>query len=71
MEEFSNETIGSMNSQVEQVSRLVEDLQQLSLADEGLLNIDWKIDNRPMRQDKEETFLENGAFYITKRKNLL
>ena len=40
MEELSNETIGSMNSQVEQVSRLVEDLQQLSLADEGLLNID-------------------------------
>ena len=33
--------------------------------------IDWKIDNRPMRQDKEETFLENGAFYITKRKNFL
>ena len=33
--------------------------------------IDWEIDNRPMRQDKEETFLENGAFYITKRKNLL
>ena len=33
--------------------------------------LDWEIDNRPMRQDKEETFLENGAFYITKRKNLL
>ena len=33
--------------------------------------IDWEINNRPMRQDKEETFLENGAFYITKRKNLL
>ena len=32
---------------------------------------EWEIDNRPMRQDKSETYIENGAFYITKRKNLL
>jgi len=32
---------------------------------------EWEIDNRPMRQDKPETYIENGAFYITKRKNLL
>lgn len=31
----------------------------------------WEIDNRPMRQDKPELYIENGAFYITKRKNLL
>lgn len=27
----------------------------------------WSIDNRPMRQDKPELFVENGAFYITTR----
>ena len=32
---------------------------------------EWEIGNRPMRQDKPETYIENGAFYITKRKNLL
>ena len=32
---------------------------------------EWEINNRPMRQDKPETYIENGAFYITKRKNLL
>jgi len=32
---------------------------------------EWEIDNRPMRQDKPETYIENGAFYITKRENLL
>ena len=32
---------------------------------------EWEIDSRPMRQDKPETYIENGAFYITKRKNLL
>jgi len=31
----------------------------------------WEINNRPMRQDKPKTYIENGAFYITKRKNLL
>ena len=31
----------------------------------------WEIHNRPMRQDKPELYIENGAFYITKRKNLL
>ena len=31
----------------------------------------WDIKNRPMRQDKPETYLENGAFYITKKKSLL
>ena len=32
---------------------------------------EWEIDNRPMRQDKPELYIENGAFYITKRENLL
>ncbi len=32
---------------------------------------EWEINNRPMRQDKPEMYVENGAFYITKRKNLL
>jgi len=31
----------------------------------------WDINDRPMRQDKEELFVENGAFYITTRKRLL
>ena len=31
----------------------------------------WDINNRPMRQDKEELYVENGMFYITKRENLL
>ncbi|MAF24440.1 acylneuraminate cytidylyltransferase [bacterium] len=31
----------------------------------------WNINNRPMRQDVDELYLENGAFYITKRNHLL
>lgn len=31
----------------------------------------WDINNRPMRQDKEELFVENGAFYITTKERLL
>jgi CMP-N,N'-diacetyllegionaminic acid synthase len=33
--------------------------------------INWDVNNRPMRQDVEETFVENGAFYITTKKQLL
>ena len=33
--------------------------------------IDWNVDERPRRQDMEETFVENGALYITTKKNLL
>jgi N-acylneuraminate cytidylyltransferase len=34
------------------------------------LNYDWR--NRPRRQDiKDETYLENGAFYISKVKNII
>ena len=29
--------------------------------------INWKTSNRPMRQEVEEQYVENGAFYITKR----
>jgi len=32
---------------------------------------DWNINNRPMRQDIEEKYIENGAFYITTREQLL
>ena len=32
---------------------------------------DWDIHNRPMRQDVPEKWVENGALYITMRKNLL
>jgi len=32
--------------------------------------IEWEIDNRPRRQDKETSYIENGMFYIT-RKNIL
>jgi len=31
----------------------------------------WSIHNRPMRQDVPETYIENGAFWITSRKQLL
>lgn len=31
----------------------------------------WGIDNRPMRQQMEEKYVENGAFYITKKSNLV
>jgi signal transduction histidine kinase len=40
MEKFSDRTLDSINSQIDQVSSLIDDLQQLSLADEGLLKID-------------------------------
>lgn len=33
--------------------------------------IKWDINNRPMRQEIEEEYVENGAFYITRKKNLL
>ena len=33
--------------------------------------IDWNINKRPRRQDKSELYVENGAFYITTKKNLL
>jgi len=31
----------------------------------------WDLNNRPMRQDKKEKWVENGAFYITTRNQLL
>ena len=33
--------------------------------------INWDIDNRPRRQDVDETYIENGAFYITTKSQLL
>tara|TARA_R100000995_G_C3424066_1_gene95345 strand:+ start:45 stop:683 length:639 start_codon:yes stop_codon:yes gene_type:complete len=33
--------------------------------------IDWDINSRPRRQDKNEWFKEAGMFYVTTRKNLL
>ena len=33
--------------------------------------IDWDINNRPMRQDKPESYVENGMFYVTTKKCLL
>ena len=33
--------------------------------------INWDISNRPMRQEIEEQYVENGAFYVTKRDCLL
>jgi|TARA_Y100000996_G_scaffold167598_1_gene130266 CMP-N-acetylneuraminic acid synthetase len=33
--------------------------------------IGWEINMRPMRQEKEYNFVENGAFYITTRDCLL
>ena len=31
----------------------------------------WDIKSRPRRQDQPELYVENGAFYITTRENLL
>ncbi len=31
----------------------------------------WDISNRPMRQEKDFCYVENGAFYITKKENLV
>ena len=33
--------------------------------------VNWDINNRPRRQDMEELFVENGAFYITTKNNIL
>ena len=35
------------------------------------LPIKWNTNERPRRQDMEESYVENGAFYITTKKNLL
>ena len=32
--------------------------------------IDWDINNRPRRQDMQDVYIENGAFYISKTKNV-
>jgi CMP-N,N'-diacetyllegionaminic acid synthase len=39
--------------------------------DENVRPVNWEINNRPMRQDVVENFVENGAFYITTRSRLL
>tara|TARA_R110001592_G_scaffold62966_4_gene192766 strand:+ start:151 stop:789 length:639 start_codon:yes stop_codon:yes gene_type:complete len=33
--------------------------------------INWDINNRPRRQDVDDVYVENGAFYITTKENLL
>jgi len=33
--------------------------------------INWDINKRPRRQDVDDCFIENGAFYVTKKENLL
>ena len=33
--------------------------------------INWNISNRPMRQEKEYKYVENGAFYITTKEQFL
>jgi len=33
--------------------------------------IDWDVNNRPRRQDAEDVYVENGAFYITTKECLL
>lgn len=33
--------------------------------------VNWNVEKRPMRQDVDPCFVENGAFYVTKRENLL
>jgi len=38
--------------------------------DEDINPVDWDIENRPRRQDKQKLFIENGMMYITTRDNL-
>ena len=38
---------------------------------EEITPIGWDINNRPRRQDKKTKLIENGAFYISKKKNIL
>jgi len=33
--------------------------------------LNWDVKNRPMRQEVDEEYIENGAFYITKKNDLL
>mgnify|MGYP003657175092 FL=1 len=33
--------------------------------------INWDINKRPRRQDVDDVYVENGAFYITRKENLL
>ena len=33
-------------------------------------NVNWDINKRPMRQDIDDCYVENGALYITTKKNL-
>jgi CMP-N,N'-diacetyllegionaminic acid synthase len=39
--------------------------------DKNVNPIDWDTKSRPRRQDKPDSYVENGMFYITKRKNLI
>ena len=38
---------------------------------ESMAPYNWDINNRPRRQDMPKLFVENGAFYITKKEDLL
>ena len=38
---------------------------------ESMEPYNWDINNRPRRQDMPKLFVENGAFYITKKEDLL
>ena len=40
-------------------------------SDKGIKPLDWDPNNRPRRQQMPELLIENGAFYITRRENLL
>lgn len=37
----------------------------------GLKEYQWNKNQRPRRQDRQELIIENGAFYISKRENIL
>jgi len=41
------------------------------LWDKNINPINWDVYKRPRRQDVDESWIENGMFYITKRENLL
>ena len=42
----------------------------LPRSNEKVEPIDWSIDNRPRRQDKEPSYIENGMLYITRKETL-
>ena len=58
------------NNKADSVVSVVED-HWLPRWDKQMNPVDWDPARRPRRQDRESFYMENGAFYITKRENFI